>query len=139
MLVVTKEGTVCIARQWQDSAAPGPFLRLYKNNVMPDHTFTIASFLENTFLGYAAQPMGAPTLISGQPDGSCLLVWPTLTFSASVPSTEQSFGYFVVDIDPVLLTPVLVWCEAKTPVVSWITPGQSLSIQPQLNLSTLFG
>jgi hypothetical protein len=139
MLVVTKEGTLLLARKANLGVPVQPIVGLFQNNVFPDHNFTLADFVENSFPGYARQVAYPAVSVDPQADGSSEITWQPLNFLPSGLTAEKSYGYFVVDTDPVTLAAVLVWCERGTPTVDWAVPSTALILLPLLDLQTLFG
>ena len=139
MLVVTAEGTLAMMRMLVAGVAPQPVAHLFQNNVVPDHTFSLASFVENSFPGYAAQNAFPDVSVAGQPSGDALITWQSLNWLPSGITAELSYGYYITDLDPVTALQVVLWCERGTPTVDWSVPSTALTLQPKFDFQTLFG
>jgi hypothetical protein len=139
MLVVPADGTLALAEFLGAGIQLNPTAALFINNIIPAKTTTLADLTEASFPGYARQPMGPPSPITGQPDQSALMLWSPVIWSASAPALGQiAYGYYVVQLDATL-TLRLLWLETGTPPVDWSVPGQNLSLSPQLAVQSLFG
>lgn len=76
---------------------PSPRIHLFQNNVVPDGTFTLASFTEATFTGYSSQLVtwGA-SFLNGSNKGQ--LDSGLHTFTAGTIGTSNTvYGYYVTD------------------------------------------
>lgn len=139
MLVVPRSGTLLLARLLGLGPTLSPTMGLFVNNFFPDHNTTMADLTEASFPGYGRSGMGGPAPINPQADGSAIMLWSPVMFSASSPAAQIAYGYFTVQTDPVTEVVTLAWIERVAPPIDWSIPGQVLMVNPQLVVQTLFG
>lgn len=139
MLVVPRSGTLLLARLLGLGPTLSPTMGLFVNNIFPTHDTTMADITEASFAGYGRQGMGGPAPINPQADGSAIMLWSPVMFSATAPAAQTAYGYFVVQTDPVTEVVTLAWIERVAPAIDWSIPGQALLVNPQLVVQTLFG
>jgi hypothetical protein len=74
----------------------GHVLRLFKNNVVPDPSYTIAAFIESTFPGYAAVPLtgdfGDPVQVA---NGQFQISGTSHQFSFTSGTVETAYGWYL--------------------------------------------
>ncbi len=138
MLVVPDEGALELLDFTLRAPLVSSFdysLRLFANNVTPDHSSTVASFLEPTWIGYFRQPVtraawNAPTIDGDHAFtqyGSAAITWLVGGPGGTV------YGYFVVDVS----TNKCLWAElAPAPLV--LTPGATVGVLLRFNGRSLF-
>jgi hypothetical protein len=78
------------------TAAENLSLRLYKNNITPSDTDTAATYTEATFPGYAAITLTGASW--GAPSGGTITYGAQQTFTCSGTSTDDVYGYYVVQV-----------------------------------------
>ena len=112
--------------------ATAPILRLYKTNITPAETDTLATYSSNypTFTGYAAITLtSASWTVSGTAPTQIAYAQQTFTCTANQ-STEQVYGYIVTDTTP---GTTLLWAEKFTDGPYPITNnGDAIKITPQI-------
>jgi hypothetical protein len=74
---------------------PGYTLHLYTNNVTPDDTFTVGSFTEATFLGYASVALAGWTVPTVAAHLASTTANP-ITFTATG-AYQSIYGWYVTD------------------------------------------
>lgn len=139
MLVVPSEGTKTLAQFLATGRPLTPYVALFVNDYIPDHTTTLADLQECVVPGYARILLGAPASILGQADGSTIMRWASVTWAGFAPPPVQTaFGYFAVQVDAMNVLRLL-WLERMTPKIPIINPTIGIAFAPQLVVQTLFG
>lgn len=109
------------------------FLRLYSNDVTPDETSTVASFIQTTGGGYAQITLSFLdwSFTAGNPSYATQNQ-KTFNFTGAVGGTGNIYGYYLTD-----LSNTLFWAERFPSAVLPFTPvaGSRIRITPRLECS----
>ena len=107
--------------------------RLYKNNVTPASTMTLADYTAATFTGHAAVTLSSATW-TVTPGGPTEAQYDSgVPFVSSATTSEDVYGYYLTSA----ATSVLLWSERFSYAprrITWI--GDALRPRPRVTLST---
>jgi hypothetical protein len=138
MMIVPADGSLALMGFLTRGIALNPFCGLFVNNVFPDFTFNLGSFVEASFVGYARKPVGLAVGVAALPGGGARVSFAPINFTGGVGAPDQTcYGYFMVQLDWVL-TPRLLWCERMAPTATMPAPIQNLSVTSVFDFSSLF-
>lgn len=114
-------------------SAQNLFLRLYSNNVTPDETTTVASFIQVTGGGYSQKTLSFLnwSFTPGNPSYATQ-AQQTFAFTGVPSGTPYVYGYYVSD-----LAGTLFWAERFASSVLPFAPvaGSQIRITPRLECS----
>lgn len=100
----------------------GVYLRLFTNNVTPDPSFTLASFTEATFAGYAAKDLdGLWGPVNKVIDGEYRSQLPVQTFTGGVGANQTVYGWYIEGGGDLYLS-----CRFTAPIV--VNNGTSFQV-----------
>jgi len=136
-IILTKVGSVQLMEFLRDPIDPsfldGMGLALFVNNFIPTWDSVLADFTEASFPGYAPQSLSTPNAAFQNGQGRGEVDADQVTFTASGPSAQTAFGYFVYNaaLD-------VIWCERFAAPQPMGAPGSALDIGVKFTGSTEF-
>lgn len=101
-------------------------LKLFKNDVTPTESFTVASLTESTATGYAAKTLTAGSWTTATVSGTSTTTYAAQTFTYT--AAESVYGYYVTSNDDTKL----VWVERFADVMNIPSGGGSVVVTPTL-------
>lgn len=102
-------------------------IHLFQNDVTPDSTFTLASFVECIAGGMGNQPLSVPTDQGFDPSGRDIWYFPETIFTATGSNLPAViYGYWVDFTDPITATTRVLWCRRFTTPQAILSAGNTI-------------
>lgn len=104
--------------------------RLFKNDLTPASSYTLADYIEATFTGYISITVSSSDWTIGTDGFLATATAPVLTFAASATTDETVYGYYMSSVD----SSTLLWSERFPASFRFYSIGDAVLPQPAIRL-----
>lgn len=106
-------------------------LRLYKNDVTPGSTMTLADYTEATFTGYASVTLSSGDWVITSPYPAMAAYSSGVPFTCAATTSETIYGFYLTEVN----SSTLMWSERFDAAPRMMTyPNDALTIKPRIQL-----